>query len=208
LDEIANMAERANQMVMVGFNRRFSPHIQQIAALLKGVSGPRSFLMTVNAGAIPKEHWTQDPAIGGGRLVGEGCHFVDLLRFLAGSPISSQQVTAMDVITKDSFTITLGFTDGSKGTIVYVANGSKSFPKERLEVFVAGRVLQLDNFRRLKGYGWPRFRTMNLWRQDKGQVACVKAFLDAIRSGGPSPIPLDELLEVGHVTLRLAEALQ
>jgi predicted dehydrogenase/threonine dehydrogenase-like Zn-dependent dehydrogenase len=208
LDEIANMARRANRMVMVGFNRRFSPHIQQIAALLKGVSGPRSFLMTVNAGAIPTQHWTQDPDIGGGRLVGEGCHFVDLLRFLAGSSISSHQVTAMDVTTKDSFTITLRFTDGSKGTIVYVANGSKSFPKERLEVFVAGRVLQLDNFRRLKGYGWPGFRTMNLWRQDKGQVACAKAFLDAIRSGGPSPIPLDELLEVGNVTLRLAEALQ
>jgi predicted dehydrogenase/threonine dehydrogenase-like Zn-dependent dehydrogenase len=208
LDEIANSAERTRRMVMVGFNRRFSPHVQRIAALLKGVSGPRSFLMTVNAGAIPKEHWTQDPAIGGGRLVGEGCHFVDLLRFLAGSPISSHQVTAMDVTTKDSFTITLRFTDGSKGTIVYVANGSKSFPKERLEVFVAGRVLQLDNFRRLKGYGWPGFRTMNLWRQDKGQVACAKAFLDAIRSGDPSPIPLDELLEVGNVTLRLAEALQ
>jgi predicted dehydrogenase len=208
LREIAKTAERTNRIVMVGFNRRFSPHVQRIAALLKGVTGPRSFLMTVNAGAIPKEHWTQDPAIGGGRLVGEGCHFIDLLRFLAGSPISSHQVTALDVTSKDSFTITLRFTDGSKGTIVYVANGSKSFPKERLEVFVAGRVLQLDNFRRLKGYGWPRFRTMNLWRQDKGQVACAKAFLDAIRNGCPSPIPLDELLEVGHVTLCLAEALQ
>jgi predicted dehydrogenase len=163
--------------------------------------------MTVNAGAIPANHWTQDREVGGGRLVGEGCHFIDLLRFLAAAPIEAHQAVAMDTPTRDSFTISLRFVDGSLGTIVYLANGSKAFPKERLEVFAAGRVLQLDNFRRLAGYGWPGFGKMNLWRQDKGQAACAKAFVDAVAKGGESPIPLAELLEVARVTLELAEAL-
>jgi predicted dehydrogenase len=176
--------------------------------LLAGAPGPKSFVMTVNAGAIPANHWTQDPEVGGGRLVGEGCHFVDLLRFLAGAPIQSHQVTGMGAATRDSFNIALRFADGSLGTIVYLANGSKAFPKERLEVFAAGRVLQLDNFRRLTGFGWPGFSKMNLWRQDKGQNACAKAFVEALRGGRASPIPLDELLEVARVTLNLAEELK
>jgi predicted dehydrogenase len=163
--------------------------------------------MTVNAGAIPANHWTQDSEVGGGRLVGEGCHFIDLLRFLAGTPITQHQVLAMQAGTRDSFTINLRFACGSLGTIVYLANGSKAFPKERLEVFAAGRVLQLDNFRRMTGYGWPGFKSMNLWSQDKGQAECAKAFCDAIRTGGPSPIPLSELMEVGKVTLDLGQAL-
>jgi threonine dehydrogenase-like Zn-dependent dehydrogenase len=117
------------------------------------------------------------------------------------------QATAMDSATRDSFTVTLRFEDGSMGTIIYLANGSKAFPKERLEVFAAGRVLQLDNFRKLAGFGWPGFSKMNLWRQDKGQAACAKAFVDAVGKGGESPIPLGELLEVAPVTLELAEAL-
>jgi predicted dehydrogenase len=100
--------------------------------------------------------------------------------------------------------VTLQFADGSFGTVHYLANGNKSFPKERLEVFCAGRVLQLDNFRRLRGYGWPGFRKMGLWRQDKGQNACVAAFLDAIRQGKPAPIAFDELIEVSRVSIEIA----
>jgi predicted dehydrogenase len=207
LDQIAAAAQAAQRMVMVGFNRRFAPQVQKIQALLSGATGPKSFLMTVNAGAIPKSHWTQDVEVGGGRLVGEGCHFIDLLRFLAGTPIVAHHVQAMDASTKDSFSINLRFACGSLGTVVYLANGSKSFPKERLEVFASGRVLQLDNFRRLTGYGWPGFKSMNLWSQDKGQAACAKAFCDALRTGGPSPIPIGELLEVSNVTLKLGQAL-
>ena len=96
------------------------------------------------------------------------------------------------------------FADGSIGTVHYFANGPKSFPKERLEVFASGRVLQLDNFRKLTGFGWPGFRKMNLWRQDKGQKACAAAFVRAVESGGEAPIPLDELLEVGRVTIEVA----
>jgi len=178
------------------------------AALLAGAPGAKTLVMTVNAGAIPANHWTQDPAVGGGRLVGEGCHFVDLLRFLTGSPIESFQVARMAAATADTVSVTLRFADGSLGTVLYLANGSKAFPKERLEVFAAGRVLQLDNFRKLTGFGWPGFAKMNLWRQDKGQKACAAAFVQAVRSGGPSPIPLNELLEVGRVSIQIEESLR
>ncbi|MCC7279661.1 MAG: Gfo/Idh/MocA family oxidoreductase, partial [Chromatiaceae bacterium] len=193
-------------ILMVGFNRRFAPQVQKIKALLAGVTGPKALVMTVNAGAIPADHWTQDPAVGGGRIIGEACHFIDLLRFLAGAPIARAAAVALDAPTRDSVSISLRFADGSLGTILYLANGSKAFPKERLEVFAAGRVLQLDNFRKLTGFGWPGFKKLNLWRQDKGQQACAAAFVQALRSGGPAPIPLGEILEVSRVTIEVAEA--
>ncbi len=109
--------------------------------------------------------------------------------------------------TADTAAISLRFADGSIGTIHYLANGSKSFPKERLEVFVGGRVLRLDNFRKLTGFGWPRFKSMNLWRQDKGQKSCARAFLEGVASGNP-PIPFEQLVEVARVTIAVREALQ
>jgi predicted dehydrogenase len=190
-------------LVTVGFNRRFAPQVQMIKGLLAGASGPKSFIMTVNAGAIPADHWTQDPTVGGGRILGEACHFIDLLRFLAAVPIAAHHVS---VLAGDTVTLTLSFIDGSIGTVHYFANGSKSFPKERLEVFASGRILQLDNFRRLKGFGWPGFRQMNLWRQDKGQKACAAAFVEAVGKGGAAPIPVEELIEVSKATIELAEA--
>lgn len=191
------------RILMVGFNRRFAPQVQKIKALLATVSTPKSFIMTVNAGTIPAEHWTQDRKVGGGRIIGEACHFIDLLRFLAGVPLIAWQRLAMDSSTGDTVSISLAFADGSIGTVHYLANGSKAFPKERLEVFCAGRVLQLDNFCRLTGYGWPAFKKLNLWRQDKGQTACAAAFVRAVEQGGPAPIPLDEILEVSRVTIEL-----
>jgi predicted dehydrogenase len=211
-DELARIECAAvgarGRTLMVGFNRRFAPHAVTIKRLLAGTTGPKSLIMTVNAGAIPTQHWTQDRAVGGGRLVGEGCHFIDLMRHLVGAPIESFQVARMDAATPDTASVTLRFADGSLGVLHYLANGSKAFPKERLEVFAAGRVLQLDNFRRLTGFGWPGFSRQNLWRQDKGQAACAKAFVDAIRNGGPGPIPLDELLEVGRISIEIEEALR
>jgi len=200
-------------MLMVGFNRRFSPQVQKMKALLAPVSEPKSFIMTMNAGDIPADHWTQDNDVGGGRIIGEACHFIDLMRYLADSEIVSVQARRMgDVpgiaITEDKAAITLGFADGSFGTIHYLANGAASFPKERVEVFTAGRVLQLDNFRKLRGYGWPGFKKMNLWRQDKGQSACAAAFLSAIEAGGEAPIPAIELFEVASVTLDAVEQLR
>ena len=192
-------------MVMVGFNRRFATQVQRVKSLLKGVTGPKSFIMTVNAGAIPAEHWTQDREVGGGRIVGEACHFIDLLRFLAGSAITGHRVSVMDTRTRDTVSIELSFADGSIGTVHYFANGCKAFPKERLEVFAAGRVLQLDNFRKLTGFAWPGFTKMNLWKQDKGQKACAAAFVQAVAAGGASPIPFEELLEVARVTIDAAD---
>ena len=196
------------RLLMVGFNRRFAPQIVKLKQLLAGAPGPKCMIMTVNAGAVAAHHWTQDPVVGGGRLVGEGCHFIDLLRFVADAPIESHEVMKMAGATPDTATVLLRFADGSMGTLHYLANGSKAFPKERLEVFAAGRVLQLDNFRRLVGYGWPGFAKMNLWRQDKGQAACAQAFIDAVRQGRASPIPLEQLIEVGRLTLEIEDALR
>jgi predicted dehydrogenase/threonine dehydrogenase-like Zn-dependent dehydrogenase len=206
LTAIEAVAAAAPGRLMVGFNRRFAPHIVQVKRLLGGVGGPKAFVMTVNAGAIPAEHWTQDREVGGGRIVGEACHFVDLLRFLAGAPIVEWRRMDMATATGDTLSLQLGFADGSIGTVHYFANGPKSFPKERLEVFAAGRALQLDNFRRLTGFAWPGFSKMNLWRQDKGQKECAAAFVRAIEAGGPAPIPFDELIEVARISIEVAGA--
>lgn len=217
LDEVKASYERAQQHgarhLMVGYNRRFSPQVQKMKSLLAPVREPKTFIMTMNAGAIPADHWTQDPSVGGGRIIGEACHFIDLMRFLAGCEITFVQARRMGdspgvVVTEDKAVITLGFADGSFGTIHYLANGSASFPKERVEIFAAGRVLQLDNFRKLKGFGWPGFSRMNLWRQDKGQQACAAAFLKAVESGADTPIPAEEVFEVARVTIEAAEILR
>lgn len=210
LDELsaieAAAEARPDRHLMVGFNRRFAPHVVRMKALLDTVAEPKALVMTVNAGAIAPDHWTQDPAVGGGRLVGEGCHFVDLLRHLVGAPIAACDAHALGrhpalAVRDDKVTLTLTFADGSLGTLHYLANGHKGLAKERLEVFCAGRVLQLDNFRKLTGWGWPGFGQMNLWRQDKGQTACVAAFVAAIRQGGPAPIPRGEVFEVSRWTI-------
>jgi predicted dehydrogenase len=217
LDEV-EAAYRSSQdtgkgaQLMVGFNRRFSPQVQKMKALLGPHKEPKSFIMTMNAGAIPAEHWTQDIGVGGGRIIGEACHFIDLMRFLAGSEIVSVQARRMGdargvSVTEDKASITLGFADGSFGTIFYLANGASSFPKERVEVFASGSVLQLDNFRKLRGFGWKGFKKMNLWKQDKGQRECASAFLEGIKSGIP-PIPVEEIFEVARVSIEVAEILR
>jgi predicted dehydrogenase len=218
LDQVKEAWQRAvaagnARHVMVGFNRRFSPQVVKMKELLSAVKEPKSFIMTMNAGAIPADHWTQDAEVGGGRIIGEACHFIDLMRHLAGAPVVSVQARRMGdapgvQVTEDKASITLGFADGSFGTIHYLANGAASFPKERVEVFAAGRVLQLDNFRKLKGYGWPGFSKMNLWRQDKGQEACSAAFLEAVAQGKSSPIPADEIFEVASVTIQAAQLIK
>ncbi|MCK5717590.1 MAG: Gfo/Idh/MocA family oxidoreductase, partial [Thiomargarita sp.] len=206
-------AEPAGTRLMVGFNRRFAPQIVKIKALLQSIHQPKSFIMTMNAGAIPKDTWIQDIKIGGGRIIGEACHYIDLMRFLTGSKIISMQARRMGThpaieITEDKAAIMLGFEDGSFGTIHYFANGGKAFPKERIEVFAGDAVLQLDNFRKLRGFGWKNFNKMNLLRQNKGQEACSAAFLDSIRTGTPSPISFEELMEVSQYTIEITHQLR
>jgi predicted dehydrogenase/threonine dehydrogenase-like Zn-dependent dehydrogenase len=202
----------AAPQLMVGFNRRYAPQVQKLKDLLAPVKEPKSFIMTMNAGAIPADHWTQDNRVGGGRIIGEACHFIDLMRYLCGSEIVSVQARRMGespgvAVVEDKATITLGFADGSFGTIFYLANGASSYPKERIEVFAAGGVLQLDNFRKLKGFGWKGFKKMNLWRQDKGQKACAAAFLESIKTGVPA-IPSNEIFEVARVSIEVAQLLR
>ena len=212
INVIRTAHERAPHLVItVGFNRRFSPHVERMAQLLAAVRAPKSFVMTVNAGTIPGTHWTQDPRQGG-RIVGEACHFIDLLRFLAQSPIAEYSAASMNEsgagAPVDSAAITLRFANGSLGAIQYLANGHKSFPKERLDVFCTGRILQLDNFRRMTGFGWPGFSRMTLWRQDKGQRALARAFINAINGKASAPIPADQLFEIAAVTVDIAESLE
>jgi predicted dehydrogenase/threonine dehydrogenase-like Zn-dependent dehydrogenase len=199
--------------LMIGFNRRFAPHVVKMKSLLETRRAPKTVVMTINAGEIPADHWTQDLKVGGGRIVGEGCHFIDLMRFLIGHSITGFQAMKMGSasgleVTEDKASITLYFSDGSLGTIHYFANGGKTFPKERIEVFCENAVLQMDNYRVLKGFGWPEFRSMKLLKQDKGQKACVKAFVDAIRDGKDSPIPYEEVMESSRIAIKVAESLR
>jgi predicted dehydrogenase len=206
-------SDAGKPLLMVGFNRRFSPLTVKLKSLLDVRSEPKSMVMTVNAGDIPADHWVQDPVQGGGRIIGEACHFIDLLRFLAGSPITGVTGVRMGnapgvTIRDDKATITLEFADGSFGTVHYLANGHRSFPKERLEVFCGGGVLQLDNFRALYGFGWPGFSKLKLSRQDKGQAACAAAFIAAVKAGEPAPIPAAEIFEVSRATFDAVDAIQ
>jgi predicted dehydrogenase/threonine dehydrogenase-like Zn-dependent dehydrogenase len=200
-------------LLMVGFNRRFAPHVVKMKSLLEVNLEPKSIIITVNAGAIPGDHWTQDHEVGGGRIIGEGCHFIDLMRFLVGHTITGHHAMMIGdaprvEVRDDKVSINLSFADGSFGSIHYLANGGKAFPKERIEVFCGDAVLQMDNYRILKGYGWPGFKKMKLFKQDKGQFACVRAFLNAVREGNPSPIPYEEVMESTMVSIEVAESLR
>lgn len=213
LDDVKAAHTESGKHLMVGFNRRFAPHVQTMKRLIDRVVAPKSFIMVMNAGAIPADHWTQDPLIGGGRIIGEACHYIDLMRFLANSPITSVQAQRMgdndsETITSDKASITLGFANGSFGTIHYFANGGSAFPKERIEVFAGGHTLQLDNFLSLRGFNWPGFNKQKLWRQDKGQKACSTAFVDAVTGGTAAPISAEELFEIARVTIEVAEILE
>ena len=207
-EQLTNVTEsiRQNpeQMLMVGFNRRFSPHSVKIKSWLESNAGAKSIILTVNAGAIPADHWTQDLEVGGGRIIGEACHFIDLARFFIGCSITSHHAVPMCGAAGrlgDSLSIQLGFADGSIATIHYLANGSKDFPKERIEIFSAGKVLTCDNFRKsIVIGGKEKFKTSS---QDKGHKSELKAFVDAIRSGSEWPISADELIEISGVTIDL-----
>jgi predicted dehydrogenase len=196
-------------LLMVGFNRRFSPFVRRMKRLLEAIPGPRTCVVTVNAGPLRPEHWVLDPVQGGGRLLAEGCHFVDLLRFLVGHPIAEAIAIAVrgSAPPDRDFTVSLRFADGSMGILHYLTSGHRRFPKERIEVFSGGRVLQLDNFRRLRAMGWPSGSGLWHWRQDKGHRACIQTFMSAVRDGASPAIPPGELFEVARVTIDLARQL-
>ena len=204
-EELAQVTRAAaaapGRLLMLGFNRRFSAHIAKMRGLLAGRSEPLCMSMTVNGGAIPADHWTQDPERGGGRIVGEGCHFIDLLAHLAGArveAVSAMMVGEGSAVRDDKTAILLRLADGSVGTVNYFSNGAKSYPKETLEVFSDGRVLRMENFRVTRGYGFQGFKKFKTFRQDKGHAAEVAAFLDRVARGGE---PLISFGELANITL-------
>ena len=209
LAAVRSAAEQSRGILTVGFNRRFAPMTQSVRERMKKRAGPASIIITVNAGAIPRDHWTQDVEVGGGRIVGEACHFIDLARSLVGSPIRDLNVTtaasksgqAID----DIVTIGLRFNDGSIANVHYLANGSGAFPKERVEVFFDGTTIQIDNWRKLRSFGGGPSNSGRFRRPDKGHSAEILAFAKAVRDGESAPIPYDELFEVSEFAIRAAE---
>ena len=196
---LAEVARCPGKQVMVGFNRRFSPHLVKMRQLLSKRSGPLCMHMLVNAGHVPPESWVHDPGIGGGRIVGEGCHFIDVMAFLTGSKVrtvSAAMVGRGPAVREDKMSITLGFEDGSVGNVNYFSNGTKSYPKERLQVFSDGRVLDMDNFRRTVGHGFSGFKKFKTSRQDKGHRQEFGAFVERVVSGGENLVPIDQLVNV------------
>lgn len=209
LDEVVAAAEKSGRIVTIGFNRRFAPLAQRLRKDLMARVGPVSLICTVNAGSIPREHWVHDAAIGGGRIVGEACHFIDLVRYLSGSRIvAAHTVPALgprrDVI-DDISHILLTFADGSTAAVHYLANGNPKYPKERIEAFADGRVWQIDNWKQMHAWGARSESGSVISGADKGHRAELRALADAVKNGGTPPIPHDELFEVSRWSIRIAE---
>lgn len=199
-------------LLMVGFNRRFAPLARRLGEFLAGRQEPLAAHYRVNAGAIPLSHWVHDPEQGGGRIVGEGCHFVDFLSFLAGAlpaTVAAHALPDQGRYQEDNAVLTFTFPDGSLGTLSYLANGDKSVPKERVEVFCGGRVAVLDDFRSLEMvFDGKRQVHRSPLRQDKGHLAEWQAFSAAILAGGPPPIPYTHLFGVTRATFAAVQALR
>jgi polar amino acid transport system substrate-binding protein len=209
LDAVLDAAGNSSARLMVGFNRRFSPLAQRAKEFFDGRDTPLSMLYRVNAGRIPREHWTQNAEEGGGRIVGEVCHFIDLMQFLTGAPpvsVFAEPVSAKSskIVDADSVFITLRFADGSNGAVAYVSEGDKGLAKERLEIFGAGRVFVLDDFRRATLYKDGREKQVALKMQDKGQQAQVRA----ICKRTSAPIGVDELAATTRATFRVLDSLR
>ena len=197
-------------VLMVGFNRRFAPMAVKMKAFLKPIQEPLALHYRVNAGFVSRDHWVNDPEQGGGRILGEVCHFVDFLTFLAGVlpiEVQARSVANLEPYSSDNVIISMRFANGSLGTISYLANGDRSYSKERVEVFGGGAVAVLEDFRCLELVRHGRKQTFrSRFRQDKGHRGELEAFAAAVRGGGEPPIPFDEIVSTSLATLRAAES--
>jgi polar amino acid transport system substrate-binding protein len=213
LDRVLHSAASSTGRLMVGFNRRFSPLAQRAKDFFDDLNSPLSMLYRVNAGRIPKEHWIQDVVEGGGRIVGEVCHFIDLLQFLTGSlptyvfaePMSAKSDRLIDA---DSVFITLRFADGSNGCIAYLGEGDKSLPKERLEIFGGSRTFVLDDFRRATLHKNGREEHVTLKAQDKGQHEQIRRVCATVLGGLDAPVNVNELTATTRATFRALDSLR
>lgn len=203
----AKAPDGSRPLLMVGFNRRFSP----LSRLLreKIATGPMAMLYRVNAGSVPQESWIQDPAFGG-RIVGEACHFIDFLTWLNGSVPVSVHATALSPAAgvPDTVTLTLTFRNGSIGTVAYLANGDKSLPKERVEIFASGVSAVIDDFKSLAIHAKGRRTEKRLFSQDKGQKEQVRRFIEAVQRKENEPIPFVETYSVTLATFKSLESLR
>ncbi len=210
LERIRQLAEEGNDRVMVGFNRRFSESFVAIKKHFAGVVEPLSILYRVNAGHIPLSHWTQRPEQGG-RIIGEGCHFIDTMQFLTGARPVSVQAAAIrsenvEVKNADTVSITITFDNGSIGTLLYYANGAKAIPKEYCEVFGGGRTGIMDDFRRVTLASGTK-STLKKFDGSKGHREEVVATVEAMRSGGPMPISFQSIYDTTLATIQAVEEL-
>jgi predicted dehydrogenase len=199
-------------LLMVGFNRRFAPLMRQLASFLAGRSEPLYGHYRINAGYLPLTHWLHDSVLGGGRIVGEGCHFIDALTYLVGTPPSrvfANSLPDSGNYSEDNVSLTFSFPDGSMGSLAYLANGDKSFPKEYLEVFCGGKVAVLDDFRSLKLVHAGKSKLLRShFKQDKGHRLELQAFIRAIQLNMSAPIPYTHLLAVSRASLKALQALR
>ena len=213
LESVLEAARSSSAKLMVGFNRRFAPLTQRAKEVFNNLDAPLSVLYRVNAGRIPNEHWMQDAEEGGGRIIGEVCHFIDLLQYLIGAPpvyLFAESISARSskIVDADSVIITMRFADGSNGSVAYLAEGDKGLAKERVEIFGAGRAFVLDDFRRATLYKDGREEQVVLKAQDKGQQEQVRTVCASVLQGGAAPISLDELAATTRATFRVLDSLR
>jgi predicted dehydrogenase len=211
LSVISNqLSVSSEQLLMVGFNRRFAPLSNSLSSFIFPRTEPLYAHYRINAGYIPLSHWVHDPEQGGGRIIGEGCHFIDFLTFLVGSaPVSVSAAALPDggKYCEDNVSMTFRFADGSIGVVDYLANGDKSFAKERVEVFCGGQIAVLDDFRILQTTKDGKKKEVKLASQDKGHFNEMQALVSAIRSGQP-PIPYEQLIGVTQASFAAVESIR
>ena len=208
LQQIISAFKESNVTITVGFNRRFSPHAIKVKSLVG--QGPMNVIATMNAGNIPANVWVHDMQVGGGRIIGEACHFIDLITFFTGSTVSEVCMNAMGINPADSTdnaSILLKYVDGSTGVINYFSNGSKAYSKERIEVYSQDRTAIIDNFRQTTGYGFKGFSKLKTGL-DKGHKNQFHQLIDRIKSGGTPLIPFDEIINTTKASFAAIESLK
>lgn len=213
LDDVLEAAARSEGQLLVGFNRRFSPLAARAQVFFANRQSPLAIVYRVNAGRIPREHWTQDARDGGGRIIGEVCHFIDLMQFLTGAAPKGVYAESVagdkgDAISEDSVFITLQFDDGSNGVIAYLAEGDSSLPKEHIEIFGAGKTFVIEDFRSARSYADGREKKETLRQQDKGQAEETRVACAVVAEGKPAPITLQELEATTRATFRIVDSLR
>ncbi len=210
LDKIIEAYSLSGKSLTVGFNRRFAPLAIQMKKVLGSVNSPMNIIATMNAGFIPSKVWVHDMEIGGGRIIGEACHFIDLITYLSGSKVKAVCMNSMGIQTNentDNASILLKYENGTSAVINYFSNGSKAYSKERIEVYHQEKTLVMDNWRKLHGYGFNNYNSSSSG-QDKGHQNQFNLLINAIKKGGEQIIPFDEIVNTTKASFAAIESLK